>query len=146
MNRVWCEGLQWTYNGRSSECHVHVQTVVLDTAIMRVVQSSQKQNTHLEAKDVHIHSLILDPLLLIHDVDEDAGIENKAAEKHDHQIVAHLGWGICATIYVCLLGSIEETHGHVDWLLHWPAIDLIVEAKDSWTPSFKQLVKGIFHF
>jgi hypothetical protein len=39
---------------------------------------------------LHIEPLILDPLLLIHDIDEDARIEDEAAEKHDHEIVAHL--------------------------------------------------------
>jgi hypothetical protein len=39
---------------------------------------------------LHIETLLLDPLLLIHDVDEDACIEDEAAEKHDHQVVAHL--------------------------------------------------------
>ena len=39
---------------------------------------------------MHIEPLLLDPLLLIHDVDENARIEDEAAEKHHHQIVAHL--------------------------------------------------------
>jgi hypothetical protein len=39
---------------------------------------------------LHIETLLLDPLLLIHDIDEDARIEDETAEKHHHKIVAHL--------------------------------------------------------
>jgi hypothetical protein len=39
---------------------------------------------------LHIEPLVLDPLLLIHDVDEYARIEDEAAEKHHHEVVADL--------------------------------------------------------
>ena len=76
---------------------------------------------------MHIEPLLLDPLLLVHNVDEDARIEDEAAEKHDHQIVAHLDRGVCAAIRVGLIRPMEKAQGHIHWLLDWPAIDLIVE-------------------
>jgi hypothetical protein len=56
---------------------------------MRVVKPSQKKHAHLESEDIHIHSLVLNPLFLIHNVDEDTRIKNEAAEEQDHEVVAH---------------------------------------------------------
>ena len=76
---------------------------------------------------MHIEPLLLDPLLLIHDVDENARIEDEAAEKHHHQIVAHLDGRICAAIRVGLIRPMEKAQGNIHRLLDWPAIDLIFE-------------------
>jgi len=76
---------------------------------------------------LHIEPLLLDPLLLVHNVDEDARIEDEAAEKHDHQIVANLDRGVCAAIRVGLIRPLKKAQCHIHWLLNWSPIDLIVE-------------------
>jgi hypothetical protein len=106
---------------------------------MRVVESTQEQHAHLESEHVHVETLVLYPLLLIHNVDEDTCIEDKAAEKEHHKVVAHLQRGIGAAICVDLNSPREETHRHIDWLFLRATVDFIFKAQDARERVSKQL-------
>ena len=76
-----------------------------------------EQNAHLEAENVDIESLLFDPLLFVHNVDEDAPVYNEACVKHDHEVVAHAYGRLGAAVGVDRDRIVKEAHRRVHLLL-----------------------------
>ena len=68
------------------------------------------KNSHLEAENIDVETVALDPGVLVHDIDKKSHVGHSACPEHHCQVVADLYRGVCAAIGVNANSVVEEAH------------------------------------
>ena len=67
----------------------------------------------MEAEDIDVHALVLQPCLFVSDVDENARVYYEACEEHYHEHRAYTDRRLGAAVRIHVYRIVKKTHGCV---------------------------------